>query len=186
MSSKPLSIQELTLVRKYMAEAIGISIGENKAYLVESRLAPIVADCGARDLLDLVARARADGSRRLHDRIVDALTTHETFWFRDERAWQALRLHVLPALADAARAAARPRLRLWCAACSTGQEPYTLAMLLDTLQGEGRLAGYTPAQIELLATDVAPETLRTAASGQYAAHEIQRGLGESWRNKYFP
>jgi chemotaxis protein methyltransferase CheR len=185
MAAPSRTLQELNLVRKYMAEAIGISIGENKAYLIESRLAPIVADSGARDLLDLVARARTDSSRKLHDRIVDALTTHETFWFRDERAWQALRQQVLPGVAEAARAAARPRVRIWCAACSTGQEPYTLAMLLDTLHSEGRLAGLPPAQIELLATDVAPETLRTAAAGQYGALEIQRGLAESWRRKYF-
>lgn len=87
MASRTLSAQEILLVRNYMAEAIGVSIGENKAYLIDSRLSPIVTDTGARDLLDLIAKAKADPTRRLHDRIVDALTTHETFWFRDERAW---------------------------------------------------------------------------------------------------
>jgi chemotaxis protein methyltransferase CheR len=185
MASRTLSAQEILLVRNYMAEAIGVSIGENKAYLIDSRLSPIVADTGARDLLDLIAKAKADPSRRLHDRIVDALTTHETFWFRDERAWAALREAALPSLVTAFRASGRPKFRIWCAACSTGQEPYTLAMLLDTLCSEGRLGGLAPAQIELLATDVAPDTLKAAAAGQYNAIEIQRGLADVWKNKYF-
>lgn len=169
-----------------MAEAIGVSIGENKAYLIDSRLSPIVADTGARDLLDLIAKAKADPSRRLHDRIVDALTTHETFWFRDERAWAALREAALPSLVTAFRASGRPKFRIWCAACSTGQEPYTLAMLLDTLCSEGRLGGLAPAQIELLATDVRTgHAQKAAAAGQYNAVEIQRGLADVWKNKYF-
>lgn len=185
MASRTLSAQEILLVRNYMAEAIGVSIGENKAYLIDSRLSPIVTDTGARDLLDLIAKAKADPTRRLHDRIVDALTTHETFWFRDERAWTALREAALPSLVTAFRASGRAKFRIWCAACSTGQEPYTLAMLIDTLCSEGRLGGLTPAQIELLATDVAPDTLKAAAAGQYNAIEIQRGLADVWKNKYF-
>ncbi len=176
---------DLALLRQYVAEACCIHLGEEKGYLFEARLGATIVQSGATDIADFVRMARADASGRLRDRIVDAMTTHETYWFRDERPWAALRQHLLPALAGVLRSGVKPRVRVLCAACSTGQEPYSLAMLIDTLCAEGKLPGVRPEQFEIIGTDVSAGTLMLAAGGRYNQIEMSRGLGDVWRQRYF-
>lgn len=183
-----LSLQnsaDLALLRRYVAEACSIHLGEEKGYLFEARLGAIIAQSGAADIPAFVQMARADGTGRLRDRIVDAMTTHETYWFRDERPWASLRNHLLPSLAEAVRGGRRPRIRVLCAACSTGQEPYSLAMQIDTLCTEGKLPGARPESFEIIGTDVSAGTLALAAAGRYNQIEMARGLAETWRQRYF-
>ena len=176
---------DLSLLSKYVAEACCIHLGEEKAYLFEARLGTIILQSGATDIPDFIRRARADATSRLRDRIVDAMTTHETYWFRDERPWASLRKNLLPTLAGLVRSGRKSRIRIASLACSTGQEPYSLAMLIDSLCNEGQLPGINPTHFEIVGTDVSPGTLMLASNGRYNQIEIIRGLAENWRNRYF-
>ncbi len=176
---------DLGLLSRYVAEACCIHLGEEKGYLFEARLGAIIAQSGAADIPDFIRLARTDPTNRLRDRIIDAMTTHETYWFRDERPWASLRNHLLPALAVPLAQGARSRVRILCAACSTGQEPYSLAMMIDSLCADGKLPGVRPEQFEIIGTDVSAGTLMLANNGRYNQIEIVRGLGEMWRQRYF-
>ncbi len=176
---------DLVLLSKYVSEACGIHLGEEKGYLFQSRLGSIVAQTGADDIPAFIRLAKADTTGKLRDKIVDAMTTHETYWFRDERVWSAVENSLLPLVAQRAKAANRARVRIFSAACSTGQEPYSLAMLIDTLSKQGKLSGYTAQQFEIVASDVSAGTLMLASVGRYNQIEIVRGLAEKWRSVYF-
>jgi len=176
---------DLSLLSQYVAESCCIHLGEEKGYLFEARLGAIITQSGATDIADFVRLARSDPTNRLRDRIVDAITTHETYWFRDERPWTSLRLDLLPSLAAQLTQGGRSRIRILCAACSTGQEPYSLAMLIDSLCAEGKLGNVRPDQFEIVGTDVSTGTLLLANNGRYNQVEIVRGLAETWRHRYF-
>ena len=155
----------------------GITVPPDKDYLLVSRLEPVAL---AARLTTPLALARALGEpaqRDLRKAAVAAITTHETSFFRDGHPWETLRT-VLPAVFQATRAAGR-RPRAWSAACSTGQEPYTLAMLLAELPPS---AGEAP---ELVATDVCERTVQTAAEGIFTDLEIRRGLSDARRSRFF-
>lgn len=176
---------DLLLLSRYVADACGIKLGEEKGYLFQSRLGSIVAQSGAEDIPSFIRLAKADLTGKLRDRIIDAMTTHETYWFRDDRVWGAVENHLLPTLAQRVKASNRGRIRILCAACSTGQEPYSVALLIDSLAKQNKLSGFTPASFEIVATDVSAGTLMLASHGRYNQIEIVRGLAEKWRSAYF-
>jgi chemotaxis protein methyltransferase CheR len=163
-------------LRKFLYERSGLSLEGDKLYLVESRLLPIAREAGLPDLASLVSRLACD--RDLAQSVIDAMTTNETFFFRDRVPFDKFRNVMLPQLL-AARSAER-RLRIWCAACSTGQEPYSLAMLLD--EEARRLTGWT---IEILATDLSRRAIESAKQGLYSQFEVQRGLPITLLLRYF-
>jgi chemotaxis protein methyltransferase CheR len=163
-------------LRKFLYESSGLSLEGDKLYLVESRLLPIAREAGLPDLASLVSRLASD--RELAQSVIDAMTTNETFFFRDRVPFEKFRNVMLPQLL-AARAAER-RLRIWCAACSTGQEPYSLAMLLD--EEARRLTGWT---IDILATDLSRRAIESAKQGLYSQFEVQRGLPITLLLRYF-
>lgn len=155
---------DLDYVRRLVQERSGMHLGEGKGYLVEARLAPLANREGLASVAELVRRLRA-GPPSLVDDVAEAMTTNETSFFRDVHPFDALRDVVLP------RLVARPRsreLRLWSAAASTGQEAYSLAMLLaDSFPG-------VPASV--LATDLSRDVLARAAAGTFSQLEVNRGL----------
>ncbi len=179
------SAHHLPLLSQYVAEACCIHLGEEKRYLFEARLGTIIGESGARDIPDFVRLAKADTTGRLRDKIIDAMTTHETYWFRDVGPWASLEEELLPSLAADLRSGKKNRIRILCAACSSGQEPYSIALLLHKLAANGRLNGVEPSQFEILAFDVSPGTLFLAAAGRYSQLEIARGLPDYWRDNYF-
>jgi chemotaxis protein methyltransferase CheR len=146
--------------------------------LVESRLLPVARKAGLSNLTGLVARLRAPDAERLTVEVVEAMTTNESLFFRDKVPFDHFRDTIMPALL-AARAASR-RIRIWCAAAATGQEPYTLAMCLKEMGKE--LRGW---RIEIVATDLSTEVLARAKSGIYSQFEVQRGLSVMMLIKYF-
>ncbi len=164
-------------VRKLVYERTAIVIDEGKEYLVESRLGSIAL---AHGFSDVNALCRELGPRRsaLVDEVVEAMTTNETSFFRDHHPFEALRTVVLPELIQKRRNVRK--LRLWCAACSSGQEPYSVALLLD--QEFPQLAGW---DVSIYATDVAKVMLQRAATGRYRQVEINRGLSAAMLVKYF-
>ncbi|WP_442754560.1 CheR family methyltransferase [Methylocystis sp. JAN1] len=164
--------------RRQFAALTGIALDAGKLYLAESRLAPVMRAHGLADLAGLVAAfERQDNSILVRD-VIDAMTTNETLFFRDRTPFENFRAQILPELI-ASRANER-RLRFWCAACSTGQEAYSLAMMLD--QDARALRGWT---LEVLATDLSTAAIEAARAGSYSQFEVQRGLSTSRLLRYF-
>ena len=154
----------------------GLALGPEKVYLVDTRLAAMTRRLGLRDFAALVPQLRTD--RALQDEVVEALTTNETLFFRDSKPFDHLRTHALPRL-HAGRAAGTP-LRIWSAAASTGQEAYSLAMLVSEM---GPALHGRPVQI--LGTDIARAPLARAREASYSQFEVQRGLPARMLIKYF-
>lgn len=169
---------DFEFLRGFLKTRSGLAMTAEKRYLVESRLTPICRQRGLASLHDLVAQLRLGHDTALERAVVEAMTTNETFFFRDRVPFDLFRDVLLPQAI--ARNAARRRLRIWCAASSTGQEPYSIAMLLQ--EAGPRLAGW---QVELVATDLSLEVIERAKSGVYSHFEVQRGLPVQWLIKYF-
>lgn len=159
---------EYDFLRKLLKERSGLVLSGDKQYLVESRLLPLARKFGVGNLSELFAKMK-QGSDRIIADAVEAMTTNETFFFRDKIPFDHLHETVFPELL-AARAA-RKSLRIWCAAASTGQEPYSIAMILKDMAS--RLAGW---RVEIIATDLSQEVLEKCKSGMYSQFEVQRGL----------
>jgi chemotaxis protein methyltransferase CheR len=157
----------------------GLVLSADKTYLVESRLLPITRKHGLASLEALVAALRTSPETGpLAKEVVDAMTTNESFFFRDIKPFDQFKSLVLPRLLQA-RAASR-KIRIWSAACSSGQEPYSLAMIL---REEGaKFAGW---RFEIVATDISAEMLEKSKAGLYSQFEVQRGLPVQYLVKYF-
>ena len=162
------------LVRSHSA----IVLEPGKEYLVESRLIPVARAEGLPDLASVVTRLQRSRDPRLTTKVVEAMTTNETSWFRDQHPFDLFARTVLPALSTA-RAAER-RLRIWCAASSSGQEPYSLAMLLHDWSGAN--PGW---QVGITATDINAEMLAKARDGRYSQLEVNRGLPAAMLVRHF-
>jgi chemotaxis protein methyltransferase CheR len=168
-SPLPLAPADLELVRRLVRERSAIVLEDSKRYLVEARLEPVAARAGLPGLAALVERLRREPEGPLHREVVEALTTNETLFFRDRTPFDALEQVVVPALMTA-RAASRS-LDLWCAACSSGQEPYSVAMTLRK-----RFPGLATWRVRLLATDLSTEMVTRTRDGLYSQLEVNRGL----------
>ena len=164
-----LTDAEFTFLRGFLKERSGLDLGPEKRYLAESRLRPVCQDAGLPSLGELVRQLRAGHDRGLADAAVIAMATHETMFFRDRMPFEALRAEILPRLI-ASRAETR-RLRIWSAAASTGQEAYSIAIILSEM---GHLLdGWT---VDILGTDISPIAIERARDGRYSTFEVQRGL----------
>lgn len=165
-------------IRGFLYDRSAIQVGTDKDYLIESRLTPVLRKYGLSDFSGLVKRLRTNGDDALSTDVLDAMTTNETYFFREPALFDTLVRQLLPNLL-AARAATR-RLQIWSAACSTGQEPYSLAMSMRE-----RLPQLRDWQVRLLATDISPSCLAQARRGVYRQLEVNRGLPAPYLLKYF-
>jgi chemotaxis protein methyltransferase CheR len=165
-------------LRNCLKQRSGLVLTADKQYLVESRLLPVVRKAGLANLGALVDALRFADNAALMEAVVEAMATNESFFFRDKVPFEHFRSIVMPALL-AARSASRT-IRIWCAAASTGQEPYSLAMCLKQMGHE--IAGW---RIEILATDLCNDVLEKARKGLYSQFEVQRGLPIQLLIKYF-
>ncbi|MDP2410920.1 MAG: protein-glutamate O-methyltransferase CheR [Pseudolabrys sp.] len=170
--------QDFDYLRKLLRERSGLVLSAEKQYLAESRLLPVARRHGMSTLESLVGMLKAQPSSPLASEVVEAMTTNETFFFRDKVPFDHFRDTVMPALI-AARAREK-RIRIWCAAASTGQEPYSLAMTLKAMGTA--LAGY---RVDILATDLSSNVLARARDGIYSQFEVQRGLPIQLLVKHF-
>lgn len=169
---------DFAFIAGLLRQRSGLVIGPDKLYLLETRLTSIRREHGFKDLPALVAALRSSRSETLTAQVVDAMTTNETSFFRDHTPFRMFKEAVLPALLKS-RAAQR-RLRIWSAACSTGQEPYSIAMILRELGPA--LADWS---IDIVATDISERVLSKAAKGTYSTFEVQRGMPIQLLMKYF-
>jgi chemotaxis protein methyltransferase CheR len=170
--------QDFDFLRKMLRERSGLVLSAEKQYLAESRLVPVARRHAIATLGELIGKLKANDNASLALEVVEAMTTNETFFFRDKLPFDHFRDTVLPALITAR--AREKRIRIWCAAASSGQEPYSIAMILREFNAQ--LAGY---RTEIIATDISGEVLARAKAGIYSQFEVQRGLPIHQLVKYF-
>jgi chemotaxis protein methyltransferase CheR len=170
--------EDFSYLCKLLYERTGLVLGTDKMYLIESRLSPVARKWGMNGLDALTAGLRAGRDADLLRDVSDAMMTNESLFFRDIKPFEQLRQVMLPKLQQSR--AQRKSIRIWSAACSTGQEPYTLAMILseDT-------AKFSDWKIEIVATDISKDALDRAKAGIYTQFEVQRGLPINMLVKYF-
>jgi chemotaxis protein methyltransferase CheR len=173
-----ISDAEFQYVRDLVYKAAAIVLEDGKAYLVESRLQPVARRLGFASLNEMIAKMRLQSLNGIQWNIVEAMTTNETYFFRDIHPFEMLRKSVLPELIK--RRSAQRQLNLWCAAASSGQEPYTIAMILREYFPE-----LLTWKINFLATDVSKEMLARCQEGCYSQLEVNRGLPAPLLVRYF-
>jgi len=169
---------DFNLIRGILKKRSGLVLGDDKAYLLESRLMPVARKHGMKTLDDVIAKVRTLPTEPLLVDITEAMTTNESFFFRDTRPFDLFRDEVLPRIMEARKG--QRSFRIWCAAASSGQEPYSLAILLK--EAERQLAGW---RTEIVGTDISKEILDRAREGKYTQFEVQRGLPIQLLVKYF-
>jgi chemotaxis protein methyltransferase CheR len=173
-----ISPATFAFVRTLINDQAGIILEQDKQYLVEARLLPIARRRGFESADAFVTHASKTNDAALRQVVIEAMTTNETTFFRDGEPFEALRQHVLPELIE--KRQAKKELRIWCGAASTGQEPYSLSMLLH--EHFPQLASWN---LSILGTDLSEEVLARARAGRYSQLEVNRGLPVNYLVKYF-
>ncbi len=173
-----MNAADFDLLASILRQRSGLVLSRDKVYLLESRLVPLARRRGLAGLDEFVAKVRLGGDESLLRDMTEAMTTNESFFFRDIKPFEVFRRETLPNLLEAR--AHRRQIRIWSAACSTGQEPYSLAMMLK--EEAAKLAGW---RVEIVATDLSAEVLEKAKVGLYSQFEVQRGLPIQLMLKYF-
>jgi len=168
---------DMDFIAQLLKRRSGLIITSEKQYLLESRLTPVARERGLADVTAVIAKLRT-GDEALARTVVEAMTTNESFFFRDKTPFDQFEKVILPAMLKAR--AATKRLRIWCAAASSGQEPYSLSMILK--EKGAQLADW---RIEIVGTDISTEILARATAGVYSQFEVQRGLPIQLLMKYF-
>lgn len=173
-----MDVQQFALFRRYLRQKCGIVLDENKAYLVRSRLTPLVHLFEFDSLSALLNAVHENAPPALQQAVINAMTTNETLWFRDSHPFAILRQHLLPEVS----ALNRP-VRIWSAACSSGQEPYSIAICIREYQKQHPNAFV--GGVEILATDISTEVLRKAENGDYDHLALSRGLSPHYLQDFF-
>lgn len=172
--------QEYDAFKTFLQDACGILLGDNKQYLVKSRLRKIMEENELDSLGELLKRLQRSGREPLRETVIDAMTTNETLWFRDNHPFRILNDKILPEFAETR---GNQPIRIWSAASSTGQEPYSIAMAIDEFRrrNPGKLRG----DIRIVATDISRSVLDVARRGEYEMLAIGRGLSPERQKQYF-
>ncbi len=170
--------EDFDFISTLLKERSGLVLTKDKAYLLESRLMPVARKCGLKGLDDLVDAIRKTKPEAMIRDVTEAMTTNESFFFRDTKPFDLFRDHILPHLLTTR--ATKKSFRIWCAAASTGQEPYSLAIILK--ENAAKLAGW---RVEIVGTDLSRDVLDRAKAGMYSQFEVQRGLPIQFLVKYF-
>ncbi len=170
--------EDFDFISTFLKDRSGLVLTPDKAYLLESRLMPVARKNGMKDLDELIEAVRSSGKNELLVDVTEAMTTNESFFFRDTKPFDLFRDFVLPDVMEALKT--RKSFRIFCAAASSGQEPYSLAMILK--EEAAKLAGW---RHEIIGTDISREILDKAEAGRYSQFEVQRGLPIQMLVKYF-
>ena len=165
------------VVREFLGEHAGLGLSASQEHFVQTRLAPLMRQAGLSGLQTIASRIEA-GDQVVRRSVIEAMVTHETSFFRDRSLFSFMQQTMLPALRSA-RGEQR-RLRIWSAACSTGQEPYSIAMLVDELARD-----FTGWWVEITATDLSAKAIEAARQARYSQFEVQRGLPTARLLRYF-
>lgn len=173
-----MDTEDFEIFQSLLKKTSGLAIGEDKVYLLESRLRTIVNDNGLASLKELASKIKMSPTSELAWAVVEAMTTNETSFFRDNRPFNLFKDVVMPAIMQ--KNQATKHVRIWSAACSSGQEAYSLAMIIKEQGWEAQ--GW---KFEIIGTDISQEIVNTAKEGIYSQFEVQRGLPIQMLMKYF-
>ena len=178
MPDKEIGIQDYAMFRDYLERQCGIVLGDNKQYLVRSRLSPLLRRFNIANLSLLITNVVNGRDRTLREAVIDAMTTNETLWFRDTYPFELLKNELLQKFKG------RPGpLRIWSAACSSGQEPYSIAMtILEFLQ---RNPGAFPGGVQIVGTDISSDMLNRCKAAEYDNLSLSRGLSDERKRLFF-
>jgi len=168
--------------RQFLQEACGIALGDNKQYLVSNRIRRLLEEYQLQTFSDLVRALKQNRHRGLKEQVIDVMTTNETFWFRDIYPFEYLKNHLLPDWMVSASKTSGP-VRIWSAACSSGQEPYSLSMIVEEYRRQKMGALARPVQI--VATDLSSIVLDQARRGEYDRLSVMRGMSDERLKRYF-
>lgn len=180
-----LSEMEFQLFRKLICDKCGIDLTEDKAYLIESRLARIMSDLKMSSFGELYGEIRRSDNPDLIQKVIDAITTNETLWFRDKIPWEILENIFLPKYVEQFRNGEREKVRIWSAAASTGQEAYSSAICIDRYLKNNSIRDVSLEQFEIIGSDISKFALEIAKKGLYDKISITRGLDVGVRGGYF-
>jgi chemotaxis protein methyltransferase CheR len=173
---------ELKLVAQYIMDISGIFLDQSKSYLFETRLSSVAEANGCKTYQDLQAKAKKDPTKSIEKAIIDAITTNETLFFRDKGPFELMQHKILPEVIDAraSKSALKTQIKIWSAAASTGQELYSIAIVIKELLKD------TPGYVfTLLGTDISDAAIAQASYGKYNRFEIERGLDKKYLQKFF-
>ncbi len=178
-SSFTITDSDFELFSRFLEDNSGILLAKHKQYLVQSRLGKIVQEQNCPGLKELIVKLQSPASKRLREQVIDAMTTNETLWFRDVHPFDILRDRILPEMVGNGPSS---KVRIWSAACSTGQEPYSISMTLDEFKKKspGKLSSE-----EIIATDISTQVLEQARRGEYEMLAIGRGLSQERLTQHF-
>jgi len=172
-------------ISKYITEVSGIVIAPEKYYLIETRLSKLMLESGASSFDELYNKAKSNEKPGLTQKIINAITVNETFWFRDAVLWKFFEREVVPKLVEMLVSKEKPKIRIWSAAASTGQEAYSIAMCIDNYLKRNNISDISLSDFEILATDISDRVLEIAKNGRYDRISMTRGLSEHYKAAYF-
>ena len=179
-----VATNDIKAISKYILDISGIDLNEGKAYLIETRLGGLIKEYECSSYRDLCSKAKTDSNKSIENKIIDAISTNETLFFRDSGPFEVLQHKILPDLIDRRTEKSSGLLpipiRIWSTACSTGQEVYSIAIVLKEL-----LPDLNKYNIKLLGTDISDSAIKQASYGTYNKFEIERGLSKEKLQKYF-
>ena len=178
IKSPELSESDYTLFKDFLVDECGIVLGDNKQYLVRSRLLPLLRKFDFDDYSDLIGTVTRVRDRAIINSTIEAMTTNETLWFRDTHPFDVLKSEILPALDEK-----KKPIRIWCAACSSGQEPYSIAMSILEYQSEK--SGAFRNGIQIMGTDISQDMLDNCQAGTYDNLSLSRGLSTERLERFF-
>jgi chemotaxis protein methyltransferase CheR len=173
------STENVLFIFDFIEELCGISLDQNKSYLIDARLSPLVKQFGVRSATELVEKAKSTGGDPIRRALVEAMTTRETYFFRDKNIYDALKFKALPELIDQKTKSKTNLIRIWSAAASTGQEACSIAMILTEM-----IPDLPKWNIEIIATDISEDALAKARKGVYTRLDVDRGMPPEFVRKY--
>lgn len=180
-----MSTKEFQLFQKYIEKQCGITIGEEKAYLIESRLTRLLVEAKLSSFEELYYKIYNNKEPEIAEKIIDAITTNETLWFRDKTPWMMMEEVLLPQWIEELRSFKKRKIRIWSAASSTGQEAYSTAMLIAEYLDRNNIKDITLGHFEILGTDISAPVVQVAKAGKYDPISMIRGMDEKYKKKYF-
>jgi chemotaxis protein methyltransferase CheR len=183
-----LSATESAQLRELIHELCGLALSEEKSYLLRHRLGPVVRAAGCASFADFLAKLAGPAGKSLREPIIEAITTKETSFFRDRHPFEVFRKNMLPELASLARRRRAARrtgpVRIWCAAVATGQEAYSLAMLVDDYLSSPAGSDLQGKDFAIVGTDISTEALDSARAATYSDREVTRDVPHEFRERY--
>lgn len=185
LSREPISEEDFIHISSYINDHCGVVIPPEKAYLIETRLSKFMIDAGLSSFGEFYKYLISNADPSLSQKVIDAVTTHETFWFRDNTPWKVLEEILLPSLVDKLKRKEKEKVRIWSAAVSTGQEVYSTVMCVDNYIKKRKIQGITLDNFDFFATDISSNVLEIAKKGRYDRISMRRGLDNYYRDKYF-